>query len=249
MEIKVPVSISGIWYPVIDTENLFESGSIGLTLTLEPYITAEIRGGSGIEFNGIEIKLPNYDILKKKLGEYRLSVYSEVPLGYGYGLSGAISLAYALGVKELAPISEKDAVNVAHLSDVIAGNGLGDVIAQYYGGGLVYRKKAGGLGYGEVEIINMDWSQYPIFSQPISHLPTKSIIKRSEIALKLIDEFLKNPSPLKFIEVAQKFTSSLGFNSEYPYSYRKKGIIVKIFDPEYGVWIKHKIASRGAYVT
>jgi Predicted archaeal kinase (sugar kinase superfamily) len=65
VEIKVPVSISGMWYPVIDRENLFESGSIGLTLTLEPYITAEIRGGSGIEFNGIEIKLPNYDILKK----------------------------------------------------------------------------------------------------------------------------------------------------------------------------------------
>nr|WP_225969673.1 hypothetical protein [Sulfolobus islandicus] len=65
MEIKVPISISGIWYPLVDSENLMESGSVGLALTLEPYITAEIRGGSGMEFNGIEIKLPNYEILKK----------------------------------------------------------------------------------------------------------------------------------------------------------------------------------------
>ncbi|WP_338603559.1 pantoate kinase [Sulfolobus tengchongensis] len=248
MEIKVPLSISGIWFPVVNEANLLESGSIGLALTLEPYITAEIRSGSGIIFNDVEVNIPNYEILRQKLGEYKLIVYSQVPLGYGYGLSGAISLAYALGVRELKSISEKDAVNVAHISDIIAGNGLGDVIAQYYGGGLIYRKKPGGLGYGDVEIISMDWSNYPIFSQLISQLPTKSIIKKSELALSLIDDFLKAPSPVKFIEVARKFTESLGFTSDYPYSYRKKGIIVKIFEPDYGVWIKHKIASRGAFV-
>jgi pantoate kinase len=246
VEILVPLSVSGIWYPVIK-ENLLESGSIGLSLTLEPYIIAEIKYGKGIIFNGIEINIPNYEILRQKLGEYKLIVYSRVPLGYGYGLSGAISLAYALGVKELTSISEKDAVNVAHLSDIVAGNGLGDVIAQYYGG-LVYRRRAGGLGYGEVERIILDWSDYPIFSQIVEQMPTKNIIRKSEIALSLIDEFLRDPSPIKFIEVASKFTRSLGFTSEYPNSYRKKGIIIKIFSPENGVWIRHKIASRGAFV-
>ncbi|MEM3281032.1 MAG: pantoate kinase [Saccharolobus sp.] len=249
MEIIVPISISGIWFPVINDANLLESGSIGLTLTLEPYIVAEIRHGSGIFFNEVEIKIPNYDILRKKLGEYKLLVYSKVPLGYGYGVSGAISLAYALGVKELTSISEIDAVNIAHISEVLTGNGLGDVIAQYYGGGLVYREKAGGLGYGKVKNIKMNWLDYPLFSQIIQQLPTKSIIKPSQSAITLINEFLKEPLPLKFIEVASKFATELGFSSNYPYSYRKKGIIVKIFDPEYGVWIRHRIAEHGAFVT
>ncbi|MEM0068105.1 MAG: hypothetical protein QXP62_02285 [Saccharolobus sp.] len=48
MEIIVPISVSGIWFPVINDANLLESGSIGLTLTLEPYIIAEIGHGSGI---------------------------------------------------------------------------------------------------------------------------------------------------------------------------------------------------------
>jgi len=74
VEILVPLSVSGIWYPVIK-ENLLESGSIGLSLTLEPYIIAEIKYGKGIIFNGIEINIPNYEILRQKLGEYKLIVY------------------------------------------------------------------------------------------------------------------------------------------------------------------------------
>ncbi len=248
IEVLVPLSISGIWYPV-ERDNPLESGSIGLTLTLEPYVIAEIKRGNGIFLNDVEINFPNYNILKQKLGEYRLDVYSRVPLGYGYGLSGAISLAYALGASQIASINEEEAVNIAHLSEVLTSNGLGDVISQYHGGGLVYRKKPGGIGYGEIEVLKLDWTSFPIFTHVIQQMSTKNIIRKSDIALSLIDDFLMNPSPSKFIEVASRFTKDLGLISNYPYSYRKKGIIVKIFEPENGLWIRHKIANRGAYVT
>ncbi|MCY0859800.1 MAG: pantoate kinase [Sulfolobaceae archaeon] len=249
VEVHVPLSISGIWYPVY-TDNPLTTGSIGLTLTLEPFIVATVKEGEGLVFNGNEIKdFPNYEYLKRKLGTYKMVVESRVPLGYGYGLSGALSLAYALGVKELKGVKEEEAVNQAHISEVINSNGLGDVIAQYYGKGLVYRKKPGGLGVGEVEVIELDWSNYPIYTKTVEQLPTKSIIKKNENALKLIQDFLNSPSPLKFIEVASIFTRELGFTSPYPYSYRKKGVIVKIFEPNENIgWIKHEIAKRGAYV-
>lgn len=248
VEVVVPLSISGIWYPVY-TDDPLRTGSIGLTLTLEPSIIVNVKKGEGVEFNSKQINFPNYEVLKGKLGTYKLSVTSRVPLGYGYGLSGALSLGYALGVKELSSIKEGEAVNIAHMSEVLTSNGLGDVIAQYYGGGLIYRVKPGGLGYGKVEVIKMDWSQYPIYTKTIEAMPTKSIIRRDEWALRLIEEFLLSPSPLKFIEVASKFTRRMGFESPYPYSYRKKGVIVKIFKPEDSTgWIEHQIANHGAYV-
>ncbi|TRN02091.1 GHMP kinase, partial [Sulfolobus sp. E1] len=65
IEVLVPLSISGIWYPV-ERDNPLESGSIGLTLTLEPYVIAEIKKGNGIFLNDVEINFPNYNILRQK---------------------------------------------------------------------------------------------------------------------------------------------------------------------------------------
>jgi pantoate kinase len=248
VEVAVPISISGIWYPVI-SKNPEESGSIGLTLVLEPYIISEIKKSNTavIYFNGRKIDLPNLTILKAKLGNFEMNVISQVPLGYGYGVSGALSLAYVLGAKEYLNIKEEDAVKIAHISEVITGNGLGDVISQYYGGGLVYRKKPGAPRIGEIEIIKLDWED--IYSKPLETMPTQILIKTpNPKALEYIEEFLKEKTLKKFFEISKKFTESLGFKSPYINSFRKKGVIVKLGAPVSEIWIKHKPALRGAYI-
>jgi len=248
VEVKVPVSISGIWYPII-SKNPEESGSIGLTLVLEPYIVSEIKKSSMavIYFNGKKIDLPNLVILKAKLGDFKMNVFSQIPLGYGYGVSGALSLAYALGAREYLNIKEEEAVKIAHISEVITGNGLGDVISQYYGGGLVYRKKPGAPGIGEVEVINLNWED--IYSKPLEIMPTQMLIKApNPKALEYIGEFLREKTLKKFFEVSRKFTESLGFESPYDNSFRKKGVIVKLGIPMSEMWIKHKPALQGACI-
>ncbi len=244
--LHVPLSISGIWYPV-KSEIASKTGSIGLTLVLEPYTVFEVKRSDTptIVFNGVRIDFPNVAVLRR-LGSLRVEAEAKVPLGYGYGLSGSISLAYALGARELYNVDEGVALETAHESEVAFNNGLGDVISQYYGGGLVYRKRPGAPGYGEVERVEVQWEE--VYSKPIEKMPTKGIIRPLEMAKALIEEFLKERTLKKFFEVSRKFNEELGFHSDYPDSFRKKGLIVKLGYPSEDGWISHRPAMRGAYV-
>ncbi|MBW9140257.1 MAG: GHMP kinase [Candidatus Aramenus sp.] len=244
--LHIPVSISGIWYPV-KSEIVSKTGSIGLTLVLEPYSVFEVKKSDTpvIVFNGIKIDFPNVAVLKR-LGDLRVEGEAKVPLGYGYGLSGSISLAYALGASEIYNVSERVALETAHESEVLFNNGLGDVISQYYGGGLVYRKRPGAPGYGEVERVEVEWQE--VYSKPIERMPTKGVIRQLDIAKALIQEFLEDRTLKKFFEVSRRFNEELGFHSEYNDSFRKKGLIVKLGNPAESGWISHVPAMRGAYV-
>uniref|UniRef100_UPI003F7471DA GHMP family kinase ATP-binding protein n=1 Tax=Sulfurisphaera javensis TaxID=2049879 RepID=UPI003F7471DA len=247
MEIIVPINISGIWYPIYDYD-IRKRGSIGLSLVLNPSILVipSKKEESKIIFNGNEIhNFPNLEYLRK-LGKIQLNIKSEIPLGFGYGMSGAISLAYALASHELYNINLQEALITAHVSEVLSNNGLGDVIAEYYGGGLVYRKKPGAPGYGEVEKISVDWDV--ICSKPISKESTEILIKtKNENALRYISEFLSNKTLKNFFFLSRKFTEELGFYSPYPNSFRKKGLILRLKECDEG-WIKHTPAMNGASV-
>jgi len=247
IETHIPISISGVWYPEVYKEAKF-SGSIGISLVLEPYTVFEIRKSESPEvyMNGLKINFPNILILKK-LGNLKIQGIAKVPLGYGYGLSASISLAYALGAYEIFNVKKDIALETAHESEVISNNGLGDIISQYYGGGLIYRKKPGAPNIGEIEIIDVDW--HKLFSKPIERLSTRSIIKPIKEAKILINEFLKYRTLEKFFDVSRKFAELLGYSSPYPLSFRKKGLIIKMDKPEEGVWIEHSPARHGAYIT
>jgi pantoate kinase len=246
IEIVVPISISGVWKPIYTNEPE-TTGSIGLALVLEPPIVASIKKGSGIIIynNQFLREFPNLQYLRL-LGDLKVEVESILPLGYGYGISSALSLSYALGAYELGLTELKKALVTAHISEVLTKNGLGDVIVQWSGGGLVYRKKAGAPGLGEVEKIDVSWKS--IFSIPIERMSTSKIIKEID-AKEYINEFLKERTLEKFFLVAKKFTEKLGFISPYQNSFRKKGIIVFLGKPPSDKsWIIHNPAKYGAFV-
>ena len=246
IEIIVPLNISGIWYPVYK-EDVRKTGSIGLSLVLNPPIIVRPKKGDvKVIFNGKEIDFPNLAYLKK-LGDIEITVYSEIPLGFGYGMSGAISLAYALASHELYNVNLMEALIIAHESEVLTKNGLGDLIAEYYGGGLVYRKKPGAPGYGEIEKIEVQWDK--ICSKPLERESTEKLIKnKNENSFQYISEFLQAPSLQKFFQLSRKFTEELGFYSPYPNSFRKKGLILRYKECEGEGWINHTPAMNGAYV-
>ncbi len=252
LEVSVPLNVSGVWYPVYDND-ILKSGSIGLSLTLEPklVVTGKLSDREKIAVirsNGDRLELDNFGNLLtlKKLGTLSIDVYSEVPLGYGYGMSGAISLGYAMIAYELGLTDLRKALLTAHESEVLSKNGLGDVISEYYGGGIVYRKKPGAPTIGEVEIFTVT-DDVQICSLPESRLSTSLLLKTNEHALNYINQFLLNPTIHKFFEVAKKFTEELGFISPYKDSFKKKGLILKLGECEEG-WIKHKVARSGVSV-
>ena len=65
--------------------------------------------------------------------------FTEYPIGYGLGLSGAgaLSLSRALNKALGTKLKDKDAVAIAARAEIEAGTGLGDVIAQQFSGMMI----------------------------------------------------------------------------------------------------------------
>jgi pantoate kinase len=70
---------------------------------------------------------------------------TDLPLGAGFGVSGAMALGTALATNALfeRTLSENELLTIAHGAEVQAGTGLGDVVAQARGG-IPIRLEPGG---------------------------------------------------------------------------------------------------------
>ncbi|WP_435126868.1 pantoate kinase [Halobaculum sp. D14] len=81
-----------------------------------------------------------------------VEVTTDLPVGAGFGVSGAAALATALAANDLFDLqrSENGLVNAAHVAEVEAGTGLGDVVAQFRGG-LPIRLEPGAPTYGHFD--------------------------------------------------------------------------------------------------
>ncbi|WP_313692200.1 pantoate kinase [Halorarum halobium] len=81
-----------------------------------------------------------------------VDVESDLPVGAGFGVSGAAALATALAANDAFGLdrTENELVRVAHVAEVEAGTGLGDVVAQFRGG-LPLRLEPGAPGQGEFD--------------------------------------------------------------------------------------------------
>jgi pantoate kinase len=108
-----------------DTIPTAESGSAN-----ESVVTV---AGDPTDFEPVEIAL-------QKLGiAARVDLTAEVPIGRGFGASGAATLATAIAANAEFELghSREELVEVAHRAEVEAGTGLGDVFVQNRGGLVV----------------------------------------------------------------------------------------------------------------
>lgn len=103
----------------------------GVTVTVRPATEAELRlDGEPIEIEAVET------VLETLRATARVDVESDLPLGAGFGVSGAIALGTALAANRVfdRQLSANELVTIAHGAEVTAGTGLGDVVAQACGG-------------------------------------------------------------------------------------------------------------------
>ncbi len=105
--------------------------SDGVTVTVRPSDQpAVVLNGDAVEMEAVERVLRALDAPAEVRG------VTDLPLGSGFGVSGAMALGGALGAGEVfdRELSENELVTVAHGAEVQAGTGLGDVVAQARGG-------------------------------------------------------------------------------------------------------------------
>ena len=81
-----------------------------------------------------------------------VAVETDLPIGAGFGVSGAAALGAALAANDALDRgrSENELVRIAHEAEVGRGTGLGDVVAQARGG-VPIRLEPGAPGVGELD--------------------------------------------------------------------------------------------------
>ena len=83
-----------------------------------------------------------------------VAVETDLPIGAGFGVSGAAALGTALAANAALDRgrSENELVGIAHAAEVERGTGLGDVVAQARGG-VPIRLEPGAPGVGELDAV------------------------------------------------------------------------------------------------
>jgi len=224
MKAWVPSHITG-FFAAKRREDPLKSGSIGCGLTLALGATTTVEASNKIEIilNGEPSEAPvsRYVVDTLARSPVRIRTHLEMPLGSGFGASGAGALgcAYVLNAHFELGLFANHAASVAHAAEVTNRTGLGDVIAQN-SGGLVVRLEPGAPGVGRIDRIPVQPLKVNyVVKGPIStkevlsdQVVMKAINSAGEAALK---ELLKRPTLQEFMLLSRHFTVQSGLASDW----------------------------------
>ncbi|MFP4228861.1 MAG: GHMP kinase [Salinivenus sp.] len=100
-------------------------------------VTVAPAAETGVFLDGERASIaPVAGVLRRLGATAEVRVETQVPIGCGFGVSGAATLATALAVNDMAGLghSRDELVQASHRAEVEAGTGLGDVFIQAQGG-------------------------------------------------------------------------------------------------------------------
>jgi len=207
----VPGHITGFFsaHPDEDPTKAGSRGA-GLTLTDGVEVTVEPTSGeSTIVLDGEELAIdPVRTVLETLDVTARVEAESDLPLGAGFGISGAMALGTALAANCVfgRKLSTNELVTIAHGAEVQAGTGLGDVVAQAHGG-IPIRLEPGGSQHNVIDAIPARARvEYVSFGQ----LSTADVLSEDtdqltaagkEALARVVDE----PTLLSFLYASRRF--------------------------------------------
>ncbi len=225
MKTYSPSHITG-FFEIRDNRNPLYKGSVGGGIVLETGCVTEVSRSNDlsqrrtrIEINGVEEEANTTKYVVQSLIEkYEhdidiiVSTDFDVPVGAGFGASGAGALSTALALNELLSLDMtlNEVAQIAHLAEVENNTGLGDVIAETYGG-VVIRKKPGPPGIGIIDKIphRKEKISYVVFGKRA----TKTVLvdeslKRgiNEAGREAMKELIRKPNLDNFMLASRNFS-------------------------------------------
>ena len=141
----------------------------------------------------------------------------QVPIGAGYGASGAGALGVALALSRALGLrlGRGELISVAHVAEVTQRTGLGDVEAQAQGG-LVIGLEPGPPPYGR-------WDKIPVprdmkvICGTLGGLSTADLLSKGSFRERskglggsALKKMMKKPTPQNFMEASREFAESFG---------------------------------------
>jgi len=225
-----PSHITG-FFAICDHKDPLYKGSIGSGIVLEAGCLTEVSLGKNlpvkarIKINGIEEEAPTTRYVVEHLaGTAAVSVSTnfEVPVGCGFGASGAGALSTALALNELLSLNltVNEVAQVAHCAEVENSTGLGDVMAEIHGG-VVIRRKPGPPGIGVSDRIphTNEKISYVVFGPKL----TKAVLAEGGEELKrqineagknALKALMREPTLETFMRASREFSLQSGLISD-----------------------------------
>ena len=221
-EAFAPAHVSGIF--IIDIKNEPGlSGSMGCGVCLEDGAVTKVAAAqeTTVKINGTSSKAPTTLSAIKSLTSQPVLVETEIniPIGAGFGASGAGALSAVLALNEALSLNLtfNELAQAAHTAEVTNRTGLGDVAGQTVGS-IDIRKKAGIPPVGIIDRIpcrgiTISWLSFgEISTRSIlsDDLKKKSINKAGKSRFK---ELLKKPTIENFFRQSKAFACEIGLMS------------------------------------
>ena len=184
-----PGNISSV-FKIIPHTDPARMHSLGMGFTIQEGVEATVseHQSTQIFFNGQDINFPTVRSVVERLIQntnmsgIKVHLNSPLPLGCGFGLSGAAALATAYALNKLIE-TDKDnetLAMIAHVAEVENRTGLGDVCSQYHGGCLVKLKEGAPLVADILPI-----PEQPIYYQYFGPIQTSEVLRDKEKAKRI----------------------------------------------------------------
>ena len=161
---------------------------MGFTVTAGVDVAVSEHRETAVLFNGEDINFPTVRAVVNQLTQnmdvagIKVNLVSPLPLGCGFGLSGAAALATAYALNELLHLCKatESLAMVAHVAEVENRTGLGDVCSQYHGGCLVKLKEGAPLVADRLPI-----AAQPIYYRYFAPIQTSEVLGNPEQTLRI----------------------------------------------------------------
>jgi pantoate kinase len=190
----------------------------GVTLSDGVHVTVSRDGtrDPGLQLDGEPVVMNSVTRVLESLRvtDAHINATTTLPLGAGFGVSGATALGTALAAGQVyeRSLSENELVTIAHGAEVQAGTGLGDVVAQARGG-MPLRLQPGAPPYGRLDGIAAGPRQveYLVLGQ----LSTEEILsgdtdELSAAGERAISVVGGEPTVSRFMQSARRFAREAG---------------------------------------
>ena len=145
---------------------------------------------------------------------------SNLPMGCGYGTSGAGALSLSLAFNEAmgSNVSPVEAAQIAHRAEVKCKTGLGTVTSAFYGG-LLIRTRPGAPGFAQVKKIILP-SSLRVVSGAFGPMSTAGILSNTGLKKRinlcgrgLVSLQVRGPEANSFLGFSRRFADCVGLFS------------------------------------
>ncbi len=225
-----PGNIS-LLFKVLPNDDPAAKTALGSGFTVNEGVTVEITSApsTSIFYNGQPIDLaPVLHVIRQMTSQsVHVAIISGLPLGSGFGISGAASLAAAHALNALLDAKKTPLmlVKIAHLAEVVSDTGLGDVGNEWKGGCCV--KFA---SYALFEMQRLPFAGTTVYVRSWGKIPTPTILSNTKLleridragdtALRLLQTRV-NDSSFSFAElltISNVFTKESGLIDFAPHA-------------------------------